>query len=78
MSDSWLEISFLSNFNILVGILVDPTDSLESNENMTSSVSVLSVGLKKEETLNLFLRKSQNIPCENEMLSLVLLAIEEK
>ena len=38
----------LSNFNILVGILLGPTDLLESNEDMTSSISVLSVGLKKK------------------------------
>ena len=30
ISDSWLEMSFLSNFNILIGILVGPSDLLES------------------------------------------------
>ena len=45
ISDSWLEMSFLSNFNILVGILLGPTDLLESNEDMIFSISVLSVGL---------------------------------
>ena len=34
-SDSWQEISFLSNFNILVGMLVGWFDLLESNEDMT-------------------------------------------
>ena len=47
MSDSWLKISFLSNFNILAGILLGPTDLLESNEDMILFISVLSVGLKK-------------------------------
>ena len=30
-------MSFLTNFNILVGILLGPTDLLESNEDMTFS-----------------------------------------
>ena len=50
-------MSFLSNFNILVGILLGPTDLLESNEDMIFSISVLSVGLIKKEVLDLFLRK---------------------
>ena len=40
-------MSFLSNFNTLVGILLGPTDLLESNEHMAFSISVLSVGLQK-------------------------------
>ena len=71
-------MSFLSNFNIVVGILLSPTDLLESNEDMTFSISDLSVGLTKEEILDLFLRKSGKWLCENEILSFVLLAIEEK
>ena len=66
-------MSFVSNFNILV-----PTDLLESNEDMIFSISVLSVGLTKKEILDLFLRKSEKCLCENEILSFVLLAIEEK
>ena len=69
---------FLSNFNILIGILLGPTDLLESNEDMTSSISVLSVGLTKKEILDLFLRKSEKCLCENEILSFVLVTIEEK
>ena len=57
-------MSSLSNFNIIVGILLGPTDLLESNEDMTSSISVLSVGL--------------HFLCENEILSFVSVAIEEK
>ena len=30
ISDSWLEMLFLSNFSILVGMLLGPTDLLES------------------------------------------------
>ena len=71
-------MSFLSNFNILVGILLGPTDLLESNEDMTFSISVLSVGLIEKEMLDLFLRKSEKILYENEILSFVLVAIEEK
>ena len=70
-------MSFLSNFNILVGVLLGWTDLLESNEDMTSFISVLSVGLKKKELLDL-LRKSEKCLRENEILSFVLLAVEEK
>ena len=41
ISDSWLEMSFLSNFNILIGILVGPTDLLESKEDMIFFIFVL-------------------------------------
>ena len=78
ISDSWLEMSFLSNFNILIGILLGPTDLLESNEDMIFSISVLSVGLIEKEILDLVLRKSEKCLCENEILSFVLPAIEEK
>ena len=64
--DTWLEISFLSNFNALVGILLGPADLLES------------MALSKKEILNLFLRKSEKCLCQNEILSFILLAIEEK
>ena len=56
---------FLSNFNILVGILLGPTDSLESNEDMTFSISVLSVGLTKKKILDLFLRNSEKYLFKN-------------
>ena len=77
-SDSCLEMSFLSNFNILVGMGLGPTDLLESNEDMTFSISVLSVGLTKKEILDLFLRKSEKCLCENEILSFILVEIQEK
>ena len=52
---------FLSNFNILVGILLDPTDLLESNEDTIFSISVWPVGLIKKEVLDLFLRNQKNV-----------------
>ena len=55
---------FLSNFNILVGILLGPTDLLESNDDVTFFISVLSVGPTKKEILDLFLRKSEKCLCE--------------
>ena len=72
ISDSLLEKSFLSNFNILVGIiLLGPSDLLESNEDTTFSISVLFVGLTKKEILDLFLRISEKCLCENEIFSFV-------
>ena len=71
-------MSFLSTFNTLVGILLGPIDLLKFNEDMIFSISALSVGLIKKKILDLFLRKSEKCLCENEILSLVLLAIEEK
>ena len=71
-------MSFLSNFNISVGILSGPTDLSESNEYMAFSISVLSVGLTEKEILDLFLRKSEKCLCENGTLSFLFLAIEEK
>ena len=68
-------MSFLSDFNTVVGILLGPTDLLESNEDMTFSISVLSVGLTKKKILDLFLRTSDKCLCENEILYIILLAI---
>ena len=51
---------------------------LESSERMAFSISVLTVGLTKEEILDLFLRKSEKCLLENEILIFALLAIEEK
>ena len=78
ISDSLLDMSFLRNFNTLVGILLGPTGLSKSNEDMTFSISVLSVGLTKMEIKDLFLRKSETYLCKNEVLSLVLLAVKEK
>ena len=71
-------MSFLSNFNILVGMLLGPIDLFESNEDMTFYISVLSMGLAKKEILHLFLKKSEKCLCESEILSFVLVVIEEK
>ena len=59
-------------------MLFSPTDLLESNEERTFSISVFSVGHTKKEILDLFLRKFEKGLCENEILSFVLVAIEEK
>ena len=69
ISDGWLEMSFLSHFNTLVGILLGPTALLESNEDMRFSISVLSKGITKNEIFDLFLRKSERSLCENKILS---------
>ena len=58
-------MSFLSNFNILIGILLGSTDLLESNKDMIFFISILSVGLMKKKVLDLFLRKSEKCLCEN-------------
>ena len=50
-------MSFLSNFNILIGILLGPTDLLESNEDMIFSISDLSVGLIKKENIRSIFKK---------------------
>ena len=47
-SASWQEIPFYSNFSILVGILLGPTDLVESSEDIMTAISSLSVGLKKK------------------------------
>ena len=73
-----MEISFISTFNTLVRILLGLTDLLEYNEKMIFSISVLSVILITKEMLDQFLRKSKKCLSENEILSLALLAIEEK
>ena len=41
ISDSWMEMSFLSNFNTLVQILPGSIDLLESNESMKFAISIL-------------------------------------
>ena len=71
-------MSFLSNFNILVGILSGPTDLLESNEDMGFLISVLTMGFTKKEILALFFGKSEKCLWENAIISFVLLAIGEK
>ena len=55
-------MSFLSNFKTLLEKLIVPTDLLESN--MTFFLSVLSVSLRKKETLDLLLRKAEKRFCE--------------
>ena len=46
ISASWHELSFLSNFNILIGILFGPNDLVESIHDIMRSISSLPVELK--------------------------------
>ena len=61
---SWQEISFLSNFSILVGMLLGPTDLAESSEDIMRAISSLSVGLKKN-NFELYFLESLKSVCEN-------------
>ena len=47
ISDSLLELSSLSKFNTSVGILLGPTDLLESKKDVTFSISVCQWDLQK-------------------------------
>ena len=58
ISASWQEVQCLSNFSVLVGILLGPTDFVESSEYILRATSFLSVGLKKE-FWSLFFRTSE-------------------
>ena len=49
VSANWVEISFLSSSNILIGMLFGPTDSFEFREDITFCISYLLVGLRKKE-----------------------------
>ena len=48
-SVNWVEISFLSNFNIFIGMLLGPTDLLEGSEYIMFCISDLLLGLRKKE-----------------------------
>ena len=48
-SANWSEISFLSSFNTLVGILYGPVAVLISSDEIISLISSLSVGERKKE-----------------------------
>ena len=58
ISMSWHEISFLSNFSILLGMLLGPTDIVEWSGDMMRAISSLSV-VQKKEFWALFFRKSE-------------------
>ena len=45
---------------------------------MVFSISVLSVGLIKKKVLDIFFKNPEKCLCEDEILSFVLLAVEEK
>ena len=77
-SASWQEISFLSNFNVLLGVMLGPTDLVESSEDMKRATSCLSVGLKKKEFWALFFRKSEKCLWEYLIFTLVWEGMQEK
>ena len=49
ISINWVEISFLSSFNILAGMLFGPTSLLEFREDIIFCILYLLVGLRKKE-----------------------------
>ena len=58
---NWFEISLLSNFNILVGMLFGPMAFKGLRVEMISDISVLSVGDIKKEFTSIFGRKSEKV-----------------
>ena len=78
MSESWVEISFLRSLSILVGILLGPVGLVGLKEDKTLIISYLSVGLRKKESSDLFLRKLEKCLWEYLILSLVLAAMDIK
>ena len=72
ISKSWVEISFLRSFSILVGILLGPVDLFGSREDMILIISYLPVRLRKMESSDLFSRKLEKCLWEYLILSLVL------
>ena len=75
ISESWVKVSFLRRFSVLVGILLGPVDLFESREDM---ISYLSVGSRKKELSGLFLRKLEKCLWEYSIFSLVLAAMDVK
>ena len=59
ISTNCFEISFLSSFNILVGVLFEPKHFLSLSEEILEIASPLSVGLK--ERINIFTMKAVNV-----------------
>ena len=78
ISESWVEISFLKSFSILVGILLGPVDLFEPREDMILIISYLSVGLREKESSDLFLRKLQKCLRKYYILSLILAEMNVK
>ena len=78
ISANWVEISFLSSFNILVGILFGLTDLFEFREDIICCISHLLVGLRKKEFWLLSSRKSEKCLCEWLILTFVFSAIDAK
>ena len=58
--------------------MLRPTDLLESSKDMIFTLFCFVSGTYKKGSTRSILRKSEKCLCENEILSLVLLVIEEK
>ena len=71
-------MSFLSNFNILIQILLGPTNLLESNEDMLIYIYLFCQRDLRKRGLDLFLRNSEKCLCENEIFKLALFTIEKE
>ena len=54
ISISWQDVWFLSNFSFLLGMLLGPTNLVESSEHMMRAISYFSVGLKKRILSSIF------------------------
>ena len=64
ISANLVEISFLSSFNILVGMLFGSTDLFEFREDIIFCTSYSLVGLRKKEFWFLSYRKLEKYLCE--------------
>ena len=69
ISPNLLEMSFFSNFNIFIGMLLNPTDLFESSEDIMFCISDLLVGLRKKELYYWFYGKSEKCLCEGLIFS---------
>ena len=75
---NWLEISFFSNFNIFIGIMLGSNDFFESSEDITFYISDLLAGLRKKELWVMFFRKSEKWLLEGFIFSFVFSEIVAK
>ena len=78
ISANLLEISFFSNFNIFVGMMLDPANLFKSSEDIMFCISNLLVGLRKKEFWVLFFRKSEKRFAEGFIFYFVFSAIVAK
>ena len=77
ISTSWQEISFFSNFSILVSMVLDPTGLVESSEDIMRAYLSLLLGLKKNNFELYFFKKSEKCLWEYLIITLVWEAMEK-